>query len=1509
MLERRAAISDALNAAIEIFTSHSEGLFEEIMSDGLRVIAKVAGFDRAAIYQKLGEKDQLEQTYLWKGITIPLEDNMLIVPYIPPVTRWLETLLKDDCIHVHAESATEDEADFLKLFEVKEAFLVPIFTYGIFWGVVSLENCSAHRIFEEDCLDVLSAAARLCANGFIRMKTAQYAADAYVKLLHREQLIEVLNNTANKFLSQGGESFEELLNDGLWPIADRAGVDRIAVYSSVDTGEGKRFGQIYRWNKKEKGSVPLDDHMRLLPDLPMITNWLNILMSGQSVTLCFNSMTEDEKIFFAQFGAKSVMLVPVFMHGEFWGSVVFQNNTSTRRFDSDDEALFHSAAHLCANAIIRQKMKKDADEAFDKLKYRELLTEALNKAAIMSLSQSEKTFEDMMTVGVGLIADAIYIDRLSVWRNFVMPDGLHSSQIYRWDRRSGGTTAPTPGLSDLSYDTLAPRWTDILSKNETINSPLSHLPKEEAALLHSFGVVSAFITPIFVGNIFWGFVLFEDRQVERFFDDDCAEMMRSAAFLFVNTVLRSEMEEKIFSANSFNRAILDSAPISLIIFDDDIKVIDCNEAVLNLFHCERQYLSENFWEFSPETQPDGVRSMDHGLFYMKQALSGEIKAFEWLHRSSIGELIPCEVSLKHIDRDGANVWLASIYDLRNIRRIEEIATEAEELARSIKEASPISYILFDSQMRIIDCNDTTLRIFRCPDKQFLIDNYWDVFLPETQPDEKAPFENALEMRDKAFAEGQSTFERMQRSIDGELIPMENTLTPLMYKGERYIISYKYDMRHTKKLTESVRERGMQLAARLEQQELMADISNGLVASGNTEAMVNEALAKIGRYYDVSLMLVFRIDFGRRKTDLAYSWIADGLQLRMVGMNLFTLATGYFPDELPEDGDTPMIICQDTATSPVHDFRRLTEVDISAFICVPLYVESRLWGFMSVEQCHMPREWKESEEEFIAMTASTLAGAIMRDIYDKERTKALEQATTASRAKGDFLSNMSHEMRTPLNAIIGMTAIGKHSANIERKDYTLNKIEDASANLLAVINDVLDMSKIEANKLELSPIEFNIERMLQKVVSVVKFRMDEKRQQFDVHVGVKVPHYIVSDDQRLSQVITNLLSNACKFTPEDEGVINLSVSLVKDEEGLCTLRFVVEDNGIGISPEQQDKLFHAFAQADSGTSRKFGGTGLGLALCKRIVKLMGGKIWVESERDKGSRFIFTIKAARGKQSLMSLLGPGVKREDLRVFVVDDDTYMRTFIKGVFDHIGIHCHAAAGGPEALRIAEESGSCDIYFIKWRMPGMDGIELTRRLKARGGDKEPFVILISGDWAAIREEALEAGVDKYLMKPLFSSTLVECINECLDVESAHRSESFMDKTHGIFTGKRLLLAEDVEINREILISLLSDSGLAIDEAEDGLQVLKMVKADPERYDLIFMDMQMPHMDGLEATRRIRALPSPHAKEMPIIAMTANVFREDIDRCLEAGMNAHVGKPLDIDDVLAVLRKYLRKAH
>jgi len=520
---------------------------------------------------------------------------------------------------------------------------------------------------------------------------------------------------------------------------------------------------------------------------------------------------------------------------------------------------------------------------------------------------------------------------------------------------------------------------------------------------------------------------------------------------------------------------------------------------------------------------------------------------------------------------------------------------------------------------------------------------------------------------------------------------------------------------------------------------------------------------------------------------------------------------------------------------------------------------------------------------------------------EEQKQMLEIAERANLAKSTFLATMSHEIRTPMNAIIGMTTIGMTATDDKRKDYCFNRIDEASKHLLGVINDILDMSKIEAGKFELSPTEFGFEKMLRRVVNVNKFRINEKKQNFSIYFDENIPHYLLGDEQRLAQVITNLLGNAIKFTPV-EGSITIETKLLNETDDICTIQCMVTDTGIGISPEQQTRLFESYQQAEASTSSQFGGTGLGLSITKSIVEMMGGKIWIESELGKGASFVFTVQAKR-------IRGRHRKTFDLshiHILVVDDDEIVLETFKKIVSAFGVSCDTVSSGHEALSAIERNGPYDIYFVDWNIPDINGIDLTEMLKSRAPVADVFhVVMMSAvDWSVIAENAEKAGVDLFLSKPIFPSSILDVINTCLGMDHLHKEDDVEAIIYD-FSDRYILLAEDVDINREIVKALLESTHVTLDIAEDGVEVVDMFFEEPDKYDLILMDVQMPEMDGLEATRRIRESGIPRGETVPIVAMTANVFREDVEKCLAAGMNGHVGKPLNFDEVLETLSEYL----
>lgn len=522
-------------------------------------------------------------------------------------------------------------------------------------------------------------------------------------------------------------------------------------------------------------------------------------------------------------------------------------------------------------------------------------------------------------------------------------------------------------------------------------------------------------------------------------------------------------------------------------------------------------------------------------------------------------------------------------------------------------------------------------------------------------------------------------------------------------------------------------------------------------------------------------------------------------------------------------------------------------------------------------------------------------------FNKRLRIAAEQAKSASKAKTDFLSTMSHDIRTPMNAIIGLTEISKK--NLDDPDAikeNLRKISIAGNHLLTLINDILDISKVESGKLVLSPVRFSIVEMVENLVNLSQPMVKEKNIDFNFRVNKMEKEYLYADVLRLNQIYINILSNAVKYT-EANGRVNVDMrEEASDKEGCVKITYIVADNGMGMSKEFMERMFQPFSRQTDSRVNKIQGTGLGLAITKQMVDLMGGTITCESEQGKGTTFtvIIDIKVADLQRDDMIL-------EPIDVLVVDDDDVFLQTTKDTMESLGVKMESAKSGMDAIEMIkkkhQEGHNYDVIILDWKMPDMDGIETIRKIKEDIDENIPTLLISAYDRSDIEDDAKEAGANGFITKPLFRSTLYDKLSQLLgkEVTSVEPEEDYSD-----LAGINVLVAEDNEINWEIIQALLNSFGVTAERAENGKVCLEMMeKAEEGRYTLIFMDVQMPEMNGLDATKAIRSLDNPWAASIPIIAMTADAFSENVTECLNAGMNGHIAKPVDIKLVIKEIRK------
>lgn len=526
---------------------------------------------------------------------------------------------------------------------------------------------------------------------------------------------------------------------------------------------------------------------------------------------------------------------------------------------------------------------------------------------------------------------------------------------------------------------------------------------------------------------------------------------------------------------------------------------------------------------------------------------------------------------------------------------------------------------------------------------------------------------------------------------------------------------------------------------------------------------------------------------------------------------------------------------------------------------------------------------------------------------EELEKARQDALAATKAKSLFLSNMSHDIRTPMNAIVGMTAIATaHIDDKEQVQNCLRKIALSGKHLLGLINDVLDMSKIESGKMTLTSEQISLREVIEGIVSIVQTQVKAKNQNFNVHIDNISAEDVYCDSVRLNQVLMNILSNAVKYT-QDNGTIQLSLyqedSPADKGNAYVRTHIIVKDNGMGMEKDFLNHIYDSYTRADSKRVQKAEGAGLGMAITKYIVDAMEGTIEINSELDKGTEIHLILDFERADVQDIDMILPAWK-----MLVVDDDeTLCRTAVEAL-KSIGIQSDWTLSGEKAVEMVTKHHQArddyQIILLDWKLPGMDGLAVAKQIRKIVSTDMPIILISAYDWSEFESEAKEAGINGFISKPLFKSTLFYGLKKYMNIEELQGTS--VDENE--LAGRHILVAEDNELNWEIINELLTDIGMELDWTENGqLCVEKYEKSEPGYYDAILMDVRMPIMDGYEATRSIRALNRPDAKEIPIIAMTADAFSEDIKRCLDSGMNAHTAKPINLDEVLSILKKYILK--
>ena len=852
------------------------------------------------------------------------------------------------------------------------------------------------------------------------------------------------------------------------------------------------------------------------------------------------------------------------------------------------------------------------------------------------------------------------------------------------------------------------------------------------------------------------------------------------------------------------------------------------------------------------------------------------------------------ISSAHRGADGEVVWDGLTLDITEQKLAEQ---ELRKLSRAV-EQSPISVLITNPQGSIEYVNPEFTRVTGYSATEALGQN------PRLLKSGAHSPEFYEQMWGTIMAGEAWRGELCNRRKDGSLFWESVSISPVLDTDGQatHFVAVKEDITQ-RKLAQQ------EMARRLRSEKAMAAIAQALLSASTDSANLQDALDQLVVAAEVDRVYVFQ-NIERQNEGLCLRQIMEACAPGVVSQTQDLKYTQCLPyadgfERWRRELGLGRSIVGHVADFPASERLLLGRHGILSMLVLPLHVDGRWYGLVGFDQTRTQRAWSPSDEAMLKTTAEIIGAFLSRRETEARLKEAKEQAEAATRAKSDFLANMSHEIRTPMNAIIGMSHLALQTElSPKQRDY-LGKIESSSHALLGIINDILDFSKIEAGKLTMESTDFMLDEVLDSVANLVGLKAQEKGLELLIDTAPDIPRALVGDPLRLGQVLINLAGNAVKFT--DQGEVVISARLEHRQENQAVFHFSVRDTGAGISPEQQEGLFTAFSQADASTTRRYGGTGLGLAICKRLVDMMGGQIEVESQPGQGSTFSFTVRLGLG-QGRRPRPTPHPSLKGLKVLVVDDNATSREILQSMLASMSFQVVLAASAPEGLEelaMAVEEAPFNLVILDWSMPGMSGIEAARQILADEGlDPKPKIIMVTAYVLAdLIRQAEEIGVNICLSKPVTPSMMLDAIMQVFGDDSAQMAapRQAAPPSQNLLAGKSLLVAEDNEINQQVAREILEGAGARVTLADNGRQALEMVQN--ERFDAVLMDIQMPEMDGYQATRAIRQLPG--FKNLPILAMTANAMAGDREAALAAGMNDHITKPIDVPQMLETLARHL----